>query len=165
MTFLEKNDFDKKQLLEIKKGKKHGLSKRKILLYANKAFDNFQMKLIRKALENGLSFKKTRVIANPDLDFYQMLEVSEALINGLPLDFVSKYASGDFDFNQLKEIFKGFERKDSPIRQLYGFGYRRRRCRSVCLRPSIQRLARCKRSAVRQTRARLAHRFTVPAQK
>ena len=102
MTFLDKNDFDKKQLLEIKKGKKHGLSKRKILLYANKAFDNFQMKLIRKALENGLSFKKTRVIANPDLDFYQMLDNYWFNLRYMNSDLFTSFRTVDLDVPKYK---------------------------------------------------------------
>ena len=35
-----KNKFDDRQLDEIRKGKKHGLSKKKILLYAKEEFDN-----------------------------------------------------------------------------------------------------------------------------
>ena len=57
---IDKKKFDDRQLAEIKKGKKNGLSKKEILLYAKPDFDNYKMRLIRKALEGGLSYKTLR---------------------------------------------------------------------------------------------------------
>lgn len=57
MTFLDKNDFDKKQLLEIKKGKKHGLSVKQLKAYAKEEFSDEQMYVIRLCLENKYDFE------------------------------------------------------------------------------------------------------------
>ena len=73
MKYIDEKSFDERQLLEIKKGKKHGLSKKEILLYANPNFDNYKMKLFRKALENGLPYKLGLVITSSYLDYYQIL--------------------------------------------------------------------------------------------
>lgn len=66
MKFIDEDVFDEEQLKQIKKGKKKGLNKKEIRLYARVCFNSFQMKLIRKSLESGLSYKKVELIANPN---------------------------------------------------------------------------------------------------
>ena len=83
MKFIDENLFDDEQLKEIKKGRKHGLSKKEVLLYADSKFSSFQMKLIRGLLENGISYSKVQEIVSYDLDFYQLLEVIDGLFKGI----------------------------------------------------------------------------------
>ena len=56
MKNINKDDFSKEQFSEIKKGLRHGLSNKKILLFARPSFDRYRMKLIRKALESGMDY-------------------------------------------------------------------------------------------------------------
>ena len=102
--------FSLNQRAEISKGKRFGLTREQINLYAKPEFNWQQMGEIRQGLEQGLSREQILVYANPKFDSEQMKVIRLGYESGLIYNNIKIYARPDvFDGKQMYEIFKGFD--------------------------------------------------------
>lgn len=82
--------FSEKQVKEIKKGFKDGLSKKQVLIYAKPEFDEKQMEQIRKGLKKKLPLEYVLFYANKNYTAEQMQEIRYAFLNGFSLEDVKR---------------------------------------------------------------------------
>jgi len=105
--FRENNfNFGVRQLHEIYLGLCNGLTKEKIMIYANDKFYDNQMSVIRDGLERGYSVKEIKVYAKPELSHKKMRVVLDALINGVNIQKLKPYINSVYASNRLEIISK-----------------------------------------------------------
>ena len=110
IQFYADPNFTADQMYQIREGFKDGLSMEQIQTYANHEFNSIQMNEIKRGfLSFGFTTEQVQFYADPKFDWTQMREIREGIRKGLPIEQIQIYADPKFDDNQMEEIRKGFE--------------------------------------------------------